>query len=740
LGATLYFLLTSKPPFFGSSGQIIGQHLYKPLPVGPLAHLPSCAVALIKRMMAKERDERPQTPRDLQDEIFACLEQLCQSVDAIGDQPPAIGTTSHPTKVLSAGDIVAGNYKLIEQLEETAEGTRFLAEDLRLGRRAVFLALSQEFLSHTARLTALKQVVEQLRHATHPGLRNVYSFESVANCSFLVGEYAVGPTLLELLRTRRVLNPPEVVRLLALLAPTADHAHHSKLQSVDFTLLGIQLIAQEPVVSTLRADLLRLPLTAWDHLELKVSPIDFSLLAPETGTWTGPVTLIRRDLKGGERGSYVRLLSLLAYELLGGPRLKVETAGLYTPIAVLTTEGNAVLRRGLFDELSSSTELARQLAAAVPINNPAASPVSDLKAITPARLTQAVPLESKASVKTSDKSALLALRLTLGIVAAAIIGTAGYFMFLWLRPAAQLEWGPPSNHALRTSEARSSSSARNIVSAPATPTTTPSLSSAPIPNSTVGVSRAGVPQPAVDNKQGAPSRPVRLLMGHSGPVKAVVVTPDGGRAVSASDDQTLRCWDLQTGQTTQVLRGHTGAVTGVAVTPDGYHAVSASDDKTLRIWDLQTGQSRVLTGHTDDVGSMAMLPGGRRVSVLTGHTALVDCVALTPGGHRAISGSWDFTLRIWDLKTYQALRILKGHAGAITDVAVIATSGRAVSASYDQTLRVWDVETGQTVLIFTENTSRFRSVAVTPDGRYAISGSMDGALRIWDLGAAGRPD
>jgi serine/threonine protein kinase len=802
LGATLYFLLTGKPPFFGSSGQIIGQHLYKPLPIGPLAHLPSCAVDLIKRMMAKDRDERPQTPRDLQDEIFACLEQLCQSVDAIG--PPAIGITSHPVKALAVGDIVAENYKLIEELGETAEGTRFLAEDMRRGRRVTLLALSQEFLSHTARLAALKQVVEQLRHATHPSLRNVYSFEAITNCSFLVEEYAVGPTLLELLRTRSVLNPPEVVRVLALLAPPADYAHHWKLPYVDFTLLGIQLIGEAPAGSTLRADLLRLPLTAWEHFEPKVSPIDFSLLAPEVGTWTGPATLIRKDLKGGERGSYVRLLSLLAYELFGGPRQKVETAGLYTPIAALTTEGNAVLRRGLFDELSSSVDLARQLAAAVASSNPPASSVSDVKPITAARLPQAVSLESKASTKTSHKSALPPLRLILGIAAAATIGIAGYFIFLWLRPAAQVERAPPSSQALRTSEAKLSSPGQSIVSSAATPASVPPLSSSPIPNSTVAVSRPGVPQPAVDNNEGAASPAVRLLTGHSGPVRAVAVTPDGARAVSASDDQTLRCWDLQTGQTTQVLRGHTGAVTGVAVTPDGYHAVSASDDKTLRIWDLQTGQSRVLTGHTDDVDSVAMLPGGRRfisgshdgelriwdvetgqtvgvlgphthamvfdslaatpdgrraitgltdgtlrvwnlgtgqaVSVLTGHTALVDSVALTPDGHRAISGSWDLTLRVWDLKTYQALRTLKGHTGAITDVAVIPTGSRAISASYDQTLRVWDLETGQTVLIFTENTSKFRSVAVTPDGRYAISGSIDGALRIWDLGAAGRPE
>ena len=79
----------------------------------------------------------------------------------------------------------------------------------------------------------------------------------------------------------------------------------------------------------------------------------------------------------------------------------------------------------------------------------------------------------------------------------------------------------------------------------------------------------------------------------------VAITPDGRRAVSASEDKTLRVWDLESGQSIRTLEGHSSRVTGVAITPDGRRAVSASDDKTLRVWDLESGQSlRTLEGHS----------------------------------------------------------------------------------------------------------------------------------------------
>jgi serine/threonine protein kinase/TPR repeat protein len=76
LGATLYYMIVGKPPFSGSVGQIMSQHLYKPIALEPLTDVPACVVSLLQRMLEKDRDKRPHTPRDLQNAIVECLGEL----------------------------------------------------------------------------------------------------------------------------------------------------------------------------------------------------------------------------------------------------------------------------------------------------------------------------------------------------------------------------------------------------------------------------------------------------------------------------------------------------------------------------------------------------------------------------------------------------------------------------------------------------------------------------------------
>jgi hypothetical protein len=91
---------------------------------------------------------------------------------------------------------------------------------------------------------------------------------------------------------------------------------------------------------------------------------------------------------------------------------------------------------------------------------------------------------------------------------------------------------------------------------------------------------------------------LRTLEGHSDYVHSVAVTPDGKRAVSASNDNTLKVWDLETGQALRMLQADSYYVYGMAVTPNGKQAVSA-EDNTLKVWDLETGHAlRTLQGHS----------------------------------------------------------------------------------------------------------------------------------------------
>ena len=440
LGATLYFVLTGQSPFSGSVGQVMSQHLYKPLPMAPLTSLPRCLVSLLQRMMEKDRNNRPQTPQELQKAILACLEEIRpssgRSVQKTGETTSAFETldlSSASAQPFTVGVVLAQNYKLIEELGESPQGRKFLADDLRRKRRVSLLVLSPEFLSDATRLASLEEAVQLLRNARHPMLREVFSLETVTECSFLVEEYVAGSSLLDVLRTRSVLSAPEVVRLLSLLAPLADFASGRRLRHVDLTLLGIHLICRSSTVSGVQPDLLQRPLTDWEPLEAKVDAIDFSFLPSNTATWAGSATRIQGAAESGHRGSYVRLLSLLAYELLGGPRTRLESTGQYTPIAALTQEGNAALRRALVDECSSAGELAGQLAAAVGVKGPSASISPSAKPFIPEPLpgTRPPTPPPKADVPTKRKPTVSAWRLILALGFLAIVGTGAYLVY-WL--------------------------------------------------------------------------------------------------------------------------------------------------------------------------------------------------------------------------------------------------------------------------------------------------------------------
>ena len=134
------------------------------------------------------------------------------------------------------------------------------------------------------------------------------------------------------------------------------------------------------------------------------------------------------------------------------------------------------------------------------------------------------------------------------------------------------------------------------------------------------------------------------------------------------------------------------------------------------------------------------------VALFTGHTEPVNSVAYSPDGKTLVSGSEDYTIRLWDARTGQLLHTLEEHTGGVNSVAFSPDGKMLASASNDTTARSWDTNTGQLLRTFRmipknhiilTGSAEVHSVAFSPDGKLLATGS-DNAVWLWDVGTGKR--
>lgn len=161
------------------------------------------------------------------------------------------------------------------------------------------------------------------------------------------------------------------------------------------------------------------------------------------------------------------------------------------------------------------------------------------------------------------------------------------------------------------------------------------------------------------------------------------------------------------------LRCLQGHVMGVwAMAPYGDTLVSGGCDRDVRVWDLKTGQA---------------------VHMLRGHTSTVRClkIAASPDSSQpnlAISGSRDTTLRIWDIQKGICRHVLVGHQASVRCLDI--HGDLVVSGSYDTTARIWSISEGRCLRTLQGHFSQIYAVAF--DGRRVATGSLDTSVRVWD--------
>jgi WD40 repeat protein/tRNA A-37 threonylcarbamoyl transferase component Bud32 len=258
-----------------------------------------------------------------------------------------------------------------------------------------------------------------------------------------------------------------------------------------------------------------------------------------------------------------------------------------------------------------------------------------------------------------------------------------------------------------------------------------------------------------------------VLRGHKDPVSVLAFSPDGALLATVHEDTSVWLWEVAARRERTVLRGHVSVVCSLAFSPDG-RWIAAGSTGEVKLWDMKSGPPAIYRGHEGWVSRVSFRRDGRRVltesrnpytqdnttriwnpdtgeedrpqekaeasgprSFLRGGS-MGDYAALSPDGLRIAEPTPRLDIEVKDTIGREVLCTLRGHTAGVSCTTFSPDGQRIASASDDRTTKVWDSGTGQELLTLRGHSEKVLCMAFSPEGSRLISGSSDKTARIWD--------
>lgn len=200
-------------------------------------------------------------------------------------------------------------------------------------------------------------------------------------------------------------------------------------------------------------------------------------------------------------------------------------------------------------------------------------------------------------------------------------------------------------------------------------------------------------------------------------ITCVRFSPDGVWLAVADVDGSVSICRAVSGLFERKLEEHVRGVSDLAWASNSRVLCSASDDHSVKVWDVGLQDA---------------------ARTLRGHSSFVACVSFNPQANLVASGSFDETVRVWDVKSGKCLQVLPAHSDPVTAVKFNRDGSLIVSCSFDGLCRLWDTGTGQCLKTLIDKASCAVSyITFSPNGRFLLVATLDSRVKMWSFRGRG---